>query len=98
MIAAAIIISLQITAIYLLFQQGMLLGWFRIRVANGFDKIFGNKWSRIIQKPLWDCLTCMAGIWTVVLTQKINIPLILMVCALNAIIDKILSYEGSIGG
>ena len=100
MIREAFILSLQITAIYLLFQQGMLLGWLRISVANLLDWFFVKdiRISRLIQKPFWDCLTCMAGIWTIILTGTLNFKLILWVCTMNAFIDKLLNYEGSIRG
>lgn len=90
MIDQAIILSLEITAIYVVFQQGMILGWFRIIVANLFDRAFGLQWSRYIQKPLWDCLACMSLLWTVLLTQGFDLKLILVVCGINTIIDKFL--------
>lgn len=105
MIVQAIILSLQITAIYTLFQQGMLLGKVRIGFANIIDKAFGLRASRVIQKPLFDCLICMSGIWTVLLTLQvdqpfitIDLPLILTVCGINVLIDKIISYEGEAAG
>lgn len=90
MLTQAIILSLQITAIYILWQQGMLLAKTRIFLANKFDKWFGAKQSKVIQKPLWDCLACMSSVWTIVLTKTINIPLILIVCAINFIISKMI--------
>lgn len=93
MIINAIILSLQITAIYIVFQQGMLLGWMRIAMANMFDTTFGKKRSRYIQKPLFDCLPCMASVWTTILTQEIDLGMILLVCGLNLIIEKFLDYE-----
>lgn len=97
MIERAIILSLTITAIYMLFQQGMLLGWFRIMIANLFDRLLDKNWSRYLQKPLWDCLTCMSSVWTIVLTLSFNWKLILLVCGINTLIDKFLNYETSIG-
>lgn len=90
MIERAIILSLQITAIYILFQQGMLLGWFRIAVATRFDKWFGFVVSRDVQKFLWDCLPCMSAFWTIQLTHSIDLSLIFIVCGINVIIDKII--------
>jgi len=92
-IITAIILSLQITAIYIVFQQGMVLGWFRIMVANMMDWLLGNIKSRYIQKPLWDCLPCMASVWTVILMWKIDVGMILIVCGINVIINKFLDYE-----
>jgi hypothetical protein len=88
MLPEAIILSFQVTAIYLLFQEGMLLGWLRIAAANLFDKGFGMKASRYIQKPLWDCLPCMASIWTCVLSWSIDWQLMLTVCGLNFLIQR----------
>ena len=99
MLEQAIILSLKITAIHILFSQGMLLGWFRIECANFFDERFGKKWSRYIQKPLWDCMSCMASLWTLILTFGgikgigYTISIMLIVCAINAIIEKFLDYE-----
>ncbi|MDF2381332.1 hypothetical protein JMG10_07640 [Nostoc ellipsosporum NOK] len=93
MINDALTLSLIITAVYEIFQQGMLLGWLRIAVANMLDELFGLKYSRYIQKPLWDCLPCMASIWTILLTASINVELILVVCGINVIIDKLYLNE-----
>jgi len=93
MIEKAIILSLQITAIYIVFQHGMLLGWFRIMVANAFDRMFGKKWSKYWQKPFWSCLPCMSMFWTIILTRDFNINLILVVCGLNTLISFIFPNE-----
>ncbi|MEX6689211.1 hypothetical protein QTN47_17005 [Danxiaibacter flavus] len=61
----SLIIVLKNTTAYMLFKQGMLLGRIRIASANFLDKIFDWKTSRVVQKPLWDCLICMSSIWTV---------------------------------
>jgi len=92
MLLSSIILSLQITAIYFIFQQGMFLGWFRILMANHIDLVYGKTASRYIQKPLWDCLICMASVWTIIFTQSFNVSLMLVVCGINAVIDKILNY------
>lgn len=95
MLQTIAVLSLSITGIHAAFQQGNVLGWLRIAVANWLDKVFGVKVSRYVQKPLWDCLPCMASVWTIVLTVSINVPLILGVCGLNACIERlILSYDG----
>lgn len=93
MATIAIKLSLIITAIHLLFQQGMLLGWFRIMTANMFDWLFGLKVSTYIQKPLWECLPCMASFWTIILTFSVNLELIFIVCGINILIDKALEDE-----
>lgn len=83
-----IYISLIILGIYVCFRQGMILGWVRIAVANKLDRWAGIKWSRYVQKPLWDCLPCMASVWTIVLTWQVNMWQILAVCGLNFLISK----------
>jgi hypothetical protein len=85
-------LSLIITAIYTLFSEGNALSWLRVWCANQLDLCFGLKMSKYIQKPLWDCLPCMASIWGIVLTWSFDVKLLLIVCGLNVIIDKILSY------
>lgn len=108
MITNAIILSLQITAIYIVFEKTMLLGWFKGPVATAIDDgcIFffekikasetlmkGKRLSRYIQKPLWDCLPCMASVWTIFLTWSFDIRLILIVCGINILIDKFINDE-----
>jgi hypothetical protein len=93
MLVQAIILSLQITAVYIVFQQGMLLGDVKIKAANYFDKYLGPTKSRYVQKPIWDCLMCMASVWTIILTLSFNIPLMLLVCGINTLIDKIIHHE-----
>jgi len=98
MISVAIEISLIITAVYVLFMQGMLLGWFRILTANLFDWLFGLKWSTIIQKPIWGCLPCMASLWTILLTYSFNLELMLVVCGINILIDNTFLNDAEIPG
>lgn len=98
MIEIPVILSLQITCIYFLFAEGQFLGWLHIWSANKLDKLVGLTASKYIQKPLWDCLPCMASIWTIVLTESLNWKLILVVCGINVLIDKLLSYERIIDG
>jgi hypothetical protein len=90
MLTQAIILSLQITAIYILFMQGMLLGKVRIKAANWLDNNFLKANSKVIQKPLWDCPACMSSVWTIILTQSIDIPLMLCVCTISFIISKMI--------
>lgn len=82
----------------MLFQEGMLLGWLRVEVANYLDERLGAKRSLFVQKPLWECIICMASIWTIILTLSINIPLIFVVCGINTLIDKFINYEGVSNG
>ena len=83
-----VILSIEILAIYLLFREGMLLGWFRIVGANLFDMAFSKQWSRYLQKPLWDCYVCMSSFWTIILTLDFDVKQILLVCGLNFLITK----------
>lgn len=96
MLEKTIIISLQITAIYVLFQQGSLLGGVRIRLANLIDKYFDRIKSIYIQKPLWECLCCMSSFWTIVLTLSFDIRLILSVCGMNCLIYNLCFNERGI--
>lgn len=98
MIEKATILSLVITTIYVLFQQGMFLGWLRIFIANVLDRICGLRISKYIQKPIWDCLPCMAGIWTIILTLSFDLKLIFIVCGINVLIEKFLDYDGNNSG
>ncbi len=88
-----VLLSLVITGIHVCFQPGMIFGKVTTISANFLDKTFGRKYSRIIQKPLWDCLTCMSAIWTIVLTGRVDIGLILAVCGLNYIISNLTDHE-----
>lgn len=108
MIIEAIILSLMITAIYVVFESGMLLGRFTGPIATVIDEtcIFcfkmtkaanpmtrGKIASRYIQKPLWDCLPCMASVWVMLLTWSFNVKLMLVVCGINVIISKFINNE-----
>ncbi len=90
MITEAIILSFQIAAIYAITKPGMILGTLTIWLANRLDYTVGLKWSKIIQKPLWDCYTCMSGVWTIVLTMQVDIWMILLVCGLNFLIGSVI--------
>jgi hypothetical protein len=90
--------SLIITGFHVSTWQGMILGPARIFLANNLDKVFGKRLSRILQKPLWDCLPCMAGIWTIMLMWEFDLLAILAVCGLNAVIDSIISHSNPENG
>lgn len=97
----AIKLSWIITALYVSFQKGMFLGKLRAKIATFLDRKLiarlgnqqGRKWSTYIQKPFWDCLPCMSSVWGLLLSWSLDIELILVICGINAIIDKILDYE-----
>ena len=88
MIQNAITISLQITALYILFQQGSLFGPAKVFFANTFDKYLGKRNSLMLQKPLWECMVCMSSFWTIVISCSIDLPLMLCVCGINYTIYK----------
>ena len=93
MLEKAITISLQITAIFVLFQQGSLLGFVRIYFANLIDKNFGKIKSVYIQKPVFGCLFCMSSLWTCLLTLSLDIHLIFTVCGINFLIYKFIDDD-----
>lgn len=82
-----------ITGIHVAFQTGNVLSFVRIAVANALDKAVGKKWSRYIQKPLWDCLPCMASVWVLVLSQHVDLGVTLAVCGLNAVIERLITHD-----
>lgn len=96
MITEAIYISLQILALHILFRQGNLLFSLRRATANVLDRYTGLTASRYIQKPLWDCLPCMASVWTITLTFSLDIPLILAVCGCNTLLELLIPAEDEI--
>lgn len=93
-----IITSLIITAIHIAFKPGNVLSFLRVWIANGLDITVGMKWSKYVQKPLWDCLPCMASVWTIVITGRFDVLLICAVCGLNVIISQALIFadEGEV--
>lgn len=93
MIPTIIIVSLQITAIYTVFQQGNILSPIRAWIATRLDHSIGKKWSKYIQKPLWDCLPCMSSVWTITLTWGFDLFLILAVCGLLVILRIWVEHE-----
>lgn len=110
MIIHAIILSFQITAIYILFQEGMLLErlrsfierivdavciFFAKKFVKGNPLAAGMKASKYLLKPIFGCVICMASVWTIILTWSFNLPLILLVCGINVLIDKIINYEAA---
>ena len=87
----------------------MLLHWLRVIIENIMDKvciffskmfkvksplITGKKASKHLLKPVFSCVICMSGIWTIILTWSFNFPLIFVVCGINVLIDKFINYEG----
>lgn len=54
-----ILTSLKILAIWVCLQPGMIFGWLRVWLESCLPKL--------LHKPLFDCLTCMGGFWTVMI-------------------------------
>lgn len=96
MIERIVILSLIITGIHIVFQQGNVLSPVRVLVANFLDKKLDKKWSCYVQKPLWCCLPCMSSVWTIVLTWHFDVFLICAVCGLNVIISRIIEQEETV--
>ena len=93
MITNIIILSLQITAIYVCFMQGMIFGEIRIYLLQKTH----NK-VKFIWMPVFDCLICMGGVWSLVLGKlEFNLPLkelvftMIAVIGLNTLIDLFIS-------
>ena len=90
-----VLVSFVSLGIYISFGQGMIFGWARIAVANKLDKWIGVSWSRYVQKPLWECFPCMARVWSIILTERVDVFLILAVSGLNFLIEKTFVDEGN---
>lgn len=93
MLQLVIIISLAITGIHIAFQDGNVLMLPRIWIANVLDRSLGKKWSRIVQKPMWDCMPCMASVWgfpfaVYFIGDWRVLPAVLAVSGLNTVIER----------
>ncbi len=93
MLQAAVLLSIQILAIHLLFNKSPIGMPVKIAFANMFDKLFGKKASKIIQSPLWDCFICMSSVWTILLSWSVDPLLIIAVCGVNIIINKLIDPD-----
>lgn len=90
-------ICLIITGLHFAFKPGNVLAPVRGAVASALDRAAGLKWSKYIQKPLWDCMPCMASVWGILLSWSFNIPLLCAVCGLNVIISQSFTFgEGQV--
>lgn len=92
MLTHIITISLIITAIHVCTWDGMILYRLAERVGGVLD-IFHLS---VLRKPLFECLICMGGIWTLAIYPVLYgwswkiIPTALCVIGLNAIISSLL--------
>jgi hypothetical protein len=90
-------------AVYILFQEGMLLSWFRIGTANLLDRAVGMRVAKIVQQPLWDCFTCMSSFWSILWMLifpnlrpdllMYALEIVLIVCGIAAVIDRLFLEE-----
>lgn len=92
MIQQILTVSLICAGLHVASWEGNVFGGVRAFLATWLDRAVGKKWSRYIQKPLWDCLPCMASVWTILFTWSIDPWLILAVCGLNSIIERIIKH------
>lgn len=92
MIEKAITISMIITALHQCMQEGMIFEKLRIAAANLLDKAR----VPILKKPLFECLICMGGIYTLAIypiLYGVNweiIPTMLTTIGINTIIANYL--------
>ncbi len=95
-ILRAIEISLIVTAIYSSMREGMVFEKVRIQVEKILEKVGQSNW---FGKPLYGCLTCMGGIYTLLLYPLLYgydvkmFKTVLIVIGINAIVDKIIHFE-----
>jgi hypothetical protein len=59
MLETVILTSLQILAIWVCFQEGMIFSFFRRALERTL--------ASVLHKPFFECLTCMGGLWTFIL-------------------------------
>ena len=63
MLTRVIILSLIITAVHVTTWEGMIFN----RPAEWLGEVFDKFGISILRKPIFDCLICMGGVWTLVL-------------------------------
>ena len=96
-------ISFICAGIHVCFMEGMIFDYLRLDIMlmdlyEKYPKWNAVKWLKIanalnwIQKPLYDCLPCMASFWTCIILWKIDIKSMLIVCGMNAIIASLLQF------
>ena len=94
MIERAIELSLIITAIHVCMMPGMIFGF----IGNFFDKNL----PEILKKPIFSCLICMGGIYSLLLYpllytcfDLLTIKTMLMVIGINTLIANLIKemYE-----
>ena len=91
MIEKIIILSLIITAVHVSMREGMIFGFMGVFLRRSLPAV--------MRSPLFECLTCMGGLYGFVLHAILwgvsisMIPVIIAVIGLNSIIDKYIGDE-----
>jgi hypothetical protein len=80
MLLDVIEISLICTGIHVCFWEGMIFGK------------LGERMQHWIFKPVAMCLSCMASVWSILLTMTIDLKLMLAVCGMNTIIAALIQF------
>lgn len=92
MIEQAITISLIVTAIHVSMWDGMIFQFVREWLSGVLDIFHAD----VLKKPLYECLICMGGIYTLVIYPCLYglsfqvIPTMLCVIGINTIISAII--------
>lgn len=93
MIEQAITISLIIVSIHVCMWDGMIFGFLR----RWLDRLFEKMDAEVLTMPLYACVICMGGIWSLILYPALFgfdwkiIPVMLMVIGLNSILSPIIN-------
>lgn len=94
MIERICIISLIITGIHMTMQEGMIFEHLGVLIGNTLDRFHMS----ILRKPIYECLICMGGLWTVILYVCMFgiswelVPMVPAVIGLNSIISSFIKY------
>lgn len=94
MIERAITISLIITGIHMTMQEGMIFERLGAFIGNLLDSMHMG----ILRKPVYECLICMGGIWTVILYLCLYgfswemVPMVPVVIGINSIVSAFIKY------
>lgn len=95
MIERVVILSLIELGIYISMSDGMIFERLRIAIGNALDMLK----LTILKKPIYECLTCMGGIYSIVLYPLLFgldwfiLPVIVAVIGLNSVLARIINYE-----
>lgn len=92
MLTHIIILSLIITAIHVSMWEGMIFHF----LARWIDRVLDKANCNALRKPLFECLICMGGIYTLALYPALYglnwgiVPTMLGVIGLNTIISAVI--------